>query len=85
MFKKRRDINIKDNHWALVELLVATLKQFVTATDMLSNEELPISSGMYPLVFGLINKHLVVLEVHTHVIEDHTHGEEDILGTSTPS
>ena len=70
MFKKRRDINLKDNHWTLDDLFVATLKQFVTATDILSNEEFPISSGMYPLVFGLINKHLVVLEVHTNVIAE---------------
>ena len=59
-FTKFSKIEIKNDHWALMEKLCEVLKPFEVATCQLSGELYPTLGSVYPLVHGILENHLLV-------------------------
>ena len=55
-----RKLEIKNDHWALMEKLCEVLKPFEVATSQLSGELYPTLGSVYPLVHGILENHLLV-------------------------
>nr|XP_039253466.1 uncharacterized protein LOC120330652 [Styela clava] len=51
-------LELKDNHWALIQTLVEKLKPIKIATDYLEGEKYVSISGVIPLVKGLSQKYM---------------------------
>ncbi|XP_067664262.1 E3 SUMO-protein ligase ZBED1-like [Haliotis asinina] len=68
--KKHKHLDLKDNHWVLVDQLVSALKPLVSATEVLCSEEFPTSSGVYPLVFALVDNHLIAKDLDSNIVCD---------------
>ena len=54
-----RKLEIKNDHWALMEKLCEVLKPFEVATSQLSGELYPTLGSVYPLVHGILENHLL--------------------------
>ncbi|XP_067668257.1 E3 SUMO-protein ligase ZBED1-like [Haliotis asinina] len=68
--KKHKHLDLKDNHWVLVDQLVSALKPLVSATEVLCSEEFPTSLGVHPLVFALVDNHLIAKDLDSNIVCD---------------
>ena len=57
-----RKLEIKNEHWMLIEKLCEVLKPFDVATSQLSGEKYPTLGSVYPLIHGIITNHLIAKE-----------------------
>ncbi|CAL9706522.1 unnamed protein product [Knipowitschia caucasica] len=65
-----RHLELKDEHWQLMEDTMPTLRALKCATTVMSAEREVSISNTYPITFGLINGHLQEKENDTrHVME----------------
>ena len=73
--------------WTLLEAIVPVLKPLYMSTRLMCSEEYPALSGIYPVLFSLIDHHLTVKErdcqaatnFKTHVIDDLKRGTRCIV------
>ncbi len=63
-----KKLEIKTEHWALIEKLCEVLKPFDIATSQLSGELYPTLGSVYPLIYGVIGNHLLVKDSDRTVI-----------------
>ena len=54
-----KHLYLKEKQWKLIEQLVIVLKALQIATTALCEAEVVSVSLAYPLIYGLLNKHLV--------------------------
>ena len=57
-----KKLEIKNEHWVLMERLSEVLKPFDVATSQLSGELYPTLGSVYPLIHGIIMNHLIPKE-----------------------
>ena len=58
-----RKLEIKNEHWVLMEKLCEVLKPFEVATSQLSGELYPTLGSVYPLIHGILENHLMPKDV----------------------
>ena len=57
-----RVLDLTDDQWTLLEAIVPVLKPLYMSTRLMCSEEYPTLSGIYPVLFSLIDHHLTVKE-----------------------
>ena len=58
-----RKLEIKNEHWVLMEKLCEVLKPFEVATSQLSGELYPTLGSVYPLIHGILDNYLMPKDV----------------------
>jgi len=53
-----KGLEMKDEHWQLMEELLPVLQPLQIATSVMSSESSPSASTLYPLLWGLLDDHL---------------------------
>ena len=57
-----RVLDLTDDQWTPLEAIVPVLKPLYMSTRLMCSEEYPTLSGIYPVLFSLIDHHLTIKE-----------------------
>lgn len=60
--QEARTLEIRDEHWQIMEEILPVLEKLKCATTVMSTEKEVSVSNIYPITFSLINKHLISAE-----------------------
>ena len=59
---RAKELEIKNEHWIVMEKLCEVLKPFEIATSQLSGELYPTLGSVYPLIHGVLQNHMIPKE-----------------------
>ncbi|XP_062618085.1 E3 SUMO-protein ligase ZBED1-like [Saccostrea cucullata] len=57
-----RILDLSDGQWLILEGMITVLRPFYMATRVMCSEEYPTVSGVYPILYSLLNKHLISMD-----------------------